>query len=440
MKRLYSIITALMLMAGVANADTYNVVCTSGAGQYVSSFNAYYVQLAASSVYQFNFLINLPAGQTDIVNGTTYTLNDMDEEYSFGLDYLLYEYAFYSSVSLTRNTAGDYTVTVVSEAGNTYNITYTAPLPVTVAVDSVSITMDHANNEVTDAIASAGILQLIGYDQNEDYEMYLAVNTSTWASSYTQSDLNMGFSSMGDNGGYSTITYLRTLTVSGTDSACTAYAEFITEDSILYKITYTYPGIVPPLVINDTVDITMDNDQVNEIDNWIDDYGYFTLVGADQTMTYGISIDIFADSVIAGTYTFANVDADYSTFYKGAEELEILDVRALTITGTDTACGAYIELVAGDSILYRINYSIGGMVPPEPTAVDNLINTNFTVCSLGHSIMVYGAEGQMVEVYDMAGRTVMTQRATTDILRLDIATPGIYVIRAGNTARKAVVR
>ena len=114
--------------------QTYNLTMAKASFDYYSSYSDMYISMNdADENYYFYFDIILPSGQQTLVSGKTYTLDDMDAQYTKGIDYVQMEYINYASASFTRTDApdGSFTVSavVVDKKGNTWNISYAQAAP-----------------------------------------------------------------------------------------------------------------------------------------------------------------------------------------------------------------------------------------------------------------------------------------------------------------------
>lgn len=114
--------------------QTYNLTMTKASFEYYASYSDMYISMNdADENYYFYFDILLPYGQSSLVSGKTYTLADMDPQYSKGLDFVNQEYVNYASASFTRTDAADGSFTVsavvVDTKGNTWNISYSQAAP-----------------------------------------------------------------------------------------------------------------------------------------------------------------------------------------------------------------------------------------------------------------------------------------------------------------------
>ena len=114
--------------------QTYNLTMAKASFDYYSSYSDMYISMNdADENYYFYFDIILPSGQQTLVSGKTYTLDDMDAQYTKGADYVQMEYINYASASFTRTDAADGSFTVsavvVDKKGNTWNISYAQAAP-----------------------------------------------------------------------------------------------------------------------------------------------------------------------------------------------------------------------------------------------------------------------------------------------------------------------
>lgn len=261
-----------------------------------------------------------------------------------------------ASVSLARNADAN-NVDVKRSFSKKFNDTNTQDAPIIQPVDSIAITMDNGKvNSVNDHTAE-GAFQLIGGDMSNTYKMYLTVYSNQIAGNYTNDDIMFsGFSGMAINEIGVPASYVRNFTVTGNADTCSTYVEMICTDSILYKITFTYPGIVIPITPVDTVDVTMDNSAYNFVDDQTATMGMFQLQGADENSEYVLYLAVKSDQ-LAGTYTSKDVFLDYTAFFNNGGKVVIDEIREFTVTGDATNCNSYIEMVSADSVLYRITYS-----------------------------------------------------------------------------------
>ena len=102
------------------------------ANYFSSSSDIQYALEFEEDKLKFYFDIVLPSGVKDVESGKTYTLTDMDEDFSFG-QYNSANYIIFSSASFTKTVAedGSYTIAavVVDEEGNTWNLSASQAAP-----------------------------------------------------------------------------------------------------------------------------------------------------------------------------------------------------------------------------------------------------------------------------------------------------------------------
>ena len=78
-------------------------------------------------------------------------------------------------------------------------------------------------------------------------------------------------------------------------------------------------------------------------------------------------------------------------------------------------------------------------VDTTPQAIDETDLENVTIYSAETRIIVTGAEGKTVNVYDINGRTVSTKTAAAETVEFRMATTGVYLVKVGNAPAKRVL-
>ena len=74
-----------------------------------------------------------------------------------------------------------------------------------------------------------------------------------------------------------------------------------------------------------------------------------------------------------------------------------------------------------------------------PQAIDETDMTNVTIYSAETRIIVNGAEGKSVSVYDINGRTVSTMAVAGETVEFRMANTGVYLVKVGNAPAKRVL-
>lgn len=305
--------------------------------------------------------------------------------------------------------------------------------------DTIDINFDNAmRNGVNDYIAYYGLFQIVGGDSSNTYCMNLEVYSDQIAGSYTSSDICWENTVFKKDDLAISINEVRDFTVSGNIDTCSTFLEIISTDSVLYRISFVYPGVVYPVPTIDTVDITMNSPSTSMYDGTAT-YGFYQLHGYSVNGEYYMNLGVRSDQ-IAGSYTCNDVMTLYTLLLHFVGEDSVIiclsDIRDFTVSGDASACSTYVEMVSVDSVLYRINYVYSG----TPSGIDNTTETEYVVYNEGNVIVVTGAEGETITVYDLFGKTISHKKTVSDVERIEIAVPGVYEVRIGNRTFKALVK
>ena len=165
--------------------QTYNLTMAKASFEYSSSYSDMYVSMNdADENYYFYFDILLPSGQKTLESGKTYTLADMDADYTKGADYVNMEYINFASASFTRIDAvdGSFTVSavVVDKKGNTWNISYSQAAP---EISYQSLTL----NGTAEPGSSYSLIEAANADTTIYVSLFLY--SSSLEGSFTEEDL-----------------------------------------------------------------------------------------------------------------------------------------------------------------------------------------------------------------------------------------------------------
>ena len=170
--------------------QTYNLVMAKASFEYYSSSSDMYIAMNdADENYYFYFDIFLPSGQKTLESGKTYTLADMDAQYTKGADYVNMEYITYASASFTRTDAvdGSFTVSavVVDTKGNTWNISYSQAAP---EISYQTLVL----NGTTEPGSSYSLIEAANADTTIYVSLFLY--SSSLEGTYTEEDLITSYS------------------------------------------------------------------------------------------------------------------------------------------------------------------------------------------------------------------------------------------------------
>lgn len=436
-------------MAVTAKAQTQpiNVVCTSASDQPVPSTGC--IIKLQNAEYQFTFCIKLSAGEQDITDGRTYTWTDMFD-FSSGMNKTTSEDIMYASVSFIKN-GKSYVVDVTDTLGQQYHITYSPAAPITEPKDTVIISMSNANNRncVYDRTSSQGNIYLYGYSDDDKYRMNLEFITNTFAGTYTladrcPNDMYFTFAEVTPTGEENPISCNNLLdaTVTGTVLNCTAHIEWVAEDSTMYDITFSYAEPIAEKYKTFTAtDLTITQNP---------DYSYYQIL-------YGVyAYDFLASdgtNILFGTVFNENADNPLGTWtYDSGTTLSLLLIDyastvdhmnnpySATITITQDEKGMYS--LTGTALMYNHTQWTFNCTQSDSTetAIRNVENAEFFVTSEHNAIVVHAAEGQDIMVCDMTGRIIMNGKTASDVERINVAVPGVYVVRIGNRTVNVLVK
>lgn len=90
------------------------------------------------------------------------------------------------------------------------------------------------------------------------------------------------------------------------------------------------------------------------------------------------------------------------------------------------------QALVGHSVSYTAYFA-------ENNAIDNAEGTDVIVYSLGDKVVVVGAEGETVAVYDVVGRRVAFRQNVANNVVIPVPCTGVYVVRFGNGSVHRVV-
>lgn len=445
MKKLFTFFAALACMASVAMADNINVVATQASARFYPEDNDLYITLQNAD-YGFAFDVLCAAGSQDIVDGQTYTLDDMLVDYSYGVDQAAQAYLNYVTASITRNN-GSYTAVVVADDGNTYNITYTVVPPITNPTDTVMVSMTNVNykNRAYDLVADMGAIQLIGHSDDNNYLMNVVFYTNSFAGNYTLADRYeedqyfMLYKDVDATGQGTEVPCNNLLgaTVTGSQASCTAEIKWVDADGTLYWITFNYAD--PVASAQNT--FTANNLTITRNENYdlylmyYNTYVYDFEASNEEYILRGSVYNTMNDDAFgAWDYDDGSIEFnlyDASTQVAGYDPfngiINIANGANNTITLTGTA------LFFGDTE-WTFNVT-GGSV-----GIDDVNAADYRVYSINRNIVLKGAQGEMVDIYDVTGRVICHQVAADDNMRTLVPAAGVYMVRVNGKTSRVVVK
>lgn len=311
-------------------ADTYTVNCTEASCKFYAEDNDCYVVLQ-NDMYEFSFDIRVPAGQTDLTNGQTYTLDDMIIDYTYGADYAAQSYIDYASCNLVRTVEDGmtrYNATVVDLDGNTYNVVYQE----TPCEAADTITVGAVNDvDLVDFTASSAAFQFSG--ATNEYEIYVAAQSNTVAGTYTSEDLLLDNTFMYDlqNDNASIKICGGDVVVEAVGNDYTVTATLIGKNGHAYAFTMTYTMPVAENYKTITATDLVVDASYFDLYMMFMGYGIFDAFAANDT----VKLSFTSYDAIAGTYDATGVAGTIEGSDIFSANLVVAEAGAsYTITGT----------------------------------------------------------------------------------------------------------
>lgn len=348
--------------------QVYNLTMTKASFSYYASDGDLYIEMNdAEENYFFDFDILLSEGQEALESGKTYTLTDMDAQYSKGADYVNMEYIVYSTVSFTRTDAADgsFTVaaTVADEKGNTWNLSYyEAPFVPQV----YNLTMAKASFSYS---STDGDLYIKMNDAEENYYFYFDIllpegqETLESGKTYTLDDMLENYTKGYD---YENLEYIYFASASFTQTVA-ADGSFVIAATAVDKKGNTwnlsYSEAAPPTAEQHET-ITADVTYTSEL-YWF--WTLYTFTAADAANK--IEFSIMPDDSFYGTWEAGeNKDITGAVTPLNGVASDIYS-GSVTITRTDDGFSVTGAVLCKNSVEYTLNLTY---TKPEPTREENL--------------------------------------------------------------------
>ena len=224
--------------------------------------------------------------------------------------------------------------------------------------------------------------------------------------------------------------------VTMTGNTCNATVHFVSEDSVLYEVTFEYADPVAATTVNLAGTVEIEQSAMYHIMLQVYQlYAYdVRITGEDYLMQ--CTVLNTADNAY-GTFNVADGSMQYMTFFDAATQ-ESLPNGVFSGTLTINANGNDVS-VSGNALVYGdIRFVV--TATGDRTSVDEIEDSRYIVFAEGNTIVLNNAEGQTVTVYDMTGRTIMSSMSASDVERIDVEVPGVYAVCVGGKTMKVLVK
>ncbi len=337
--------------------EVYNLTMATATLTYYKTGSDIAVEMAdAEGKYAFNFDIKLPAGQRALESGKTYTLDDMEEDSSFGEDLVKQDYIYYASVQFTQTVAADgsYTIAavVVDKSGNTWNVnyTYTKPAPPS---EYTNVKIGIVEKEYRSNLGLV-VYQLVSEDNTSTFVFAIYLEDGQQDTeidkTYTLSDMMTSYAyreTATSKKLFADATFTKSLYDEG---LVRIVADVITDDGA-YHVVYEEPKSIPPTgeTINVVINRSFNMTYYNSSKDWY-------IVAENDN--YKLCLDFYSNSSEspAGTYNSENEDFDLNYTYlikKGETSTKINTSKAkATITLEDKKLKLEAIILGKDGIVY----------------------------------------------------------------------------------------
>ncbi len=202
-------------------------------------------------------------------------------------------------------------------------------------------------------------------------------------------------------------------------------------DNFVHDTTCIY---VP---VHDTTYIDVPVHDTTYIDVFVHDTTYVDVPVHDTTYidifvhdTIYIDVPVHDTTYITHTDTLTVVQTDTVTL---TDTLTVYQIDTLTVYSTDTLWltdTIYIDRIVHDTVYIHDTVYV---------SIDDVETVDYMIYQQGGQIVVEGADGQPVAVYDAVGRLLATRRDTFGAVRFEAPVSGAYLVRVGNAAARRIV-
>ena len=174
----------------------------------------------------------------------------------------------------------------------------------------------------------------------------------------------------------------------------------------------------------------------NRFDESFEDMGGMVLTltalfSADTNATM-YTVTVSANNSTMGTVSGGGVYAEGSTVTITATPNEGFSFQGWVIDGDTIATNPYTFTITG-------HVNAVAVFVANSNGIDDADMANVNIYGADGRIIVRGAEGKDVYVYDLNGRTVSSRMNAADAIEFRVAGTGVYLVKVGNAAAKRVL-
>ena len=176
-----------------------------------------------------------------------------------------------------------------------------------------------------------------------------------------------------------------------------------------------------------------------------------TLIVDDEEM-YGMVVNINVIFAAEGTEpTTYSVEVAYDqtkgTVTGAGDYVEGSNVRLVAMPATHYEFYAWLDNNTGDTVGRESVYAIANIdrdyfltaIFVASTGIDDVDMDNVTIYSNDNVIVVRGAEGKQVTLFDVNGRMLSREARAAENVEFRVNNSGVYLVKVANAAAKRVV-
>ena len=87
---------------------------------------------------------------------------------------------------------------------------------------------------------------------------------------------------------------------------------------------------------------------------------------------------------------------------------------------------------------YNVTITVTALFQPE-VGIEDVDGSNVNIYSTDNKIIVKGAEGESIYIYDLSGRTIATKANASETMEFNMVSGGVYLVKVGDAPAKRVL-
>ena len=163
--------------------------------------------------------------------------------------------------------------------------------------------------------------------------------------------------------------------------------------------------------------------------------------GGVDTLTVTLAVNdatLGTVSPAAGVYNYVATDSIVYNATPGANNYFIAWLVAYSNGTTDSIYGTRYAVLAGTLINSGVSSMTVTALFRNSVGIDG-VDADLNIYSTGNRIVVRGAAGEDIYIYDLNGRTVATKASANETMEFIMENSGVYMVKVGNAPAKRVL-